>query len=135
MAELAPLLFIAIAVVFLLVLPMRQRNRAMQRAQQLQASLLPGTGVMTTSGLFGTVAAIGDDTVDLEISPGRDGPLGQGRDRRGRDPRGGRARRPPRRMPSRTPSSRPSTPSSSCGPGHTGLERLPRRGGTRTEER
>jgi preprotein translocase subunit YajC len=70
MAELVPLLFIAIAVVFLLVLPMRQRNRAMQRAQQLQASLVPGTEVMTTSGLFGTVAAIGADTVDLEISPG-----------------------------------------------------------------
>ena len=70
MAELVPLLFIAIAVVFLLVLPMRQRNRAMQRAQQLQSSLVPGTEVMTTSGLFGTVAAVGDDTVDLEISPG-----------------------------------------------------------------
>jgi preprotein translocase subunit YajC len=70
MAELVPLLFIAIAVVFLLVLPMRQRNRALQRAQQLQASLVPGTRVMTTSGLFGTVATIGDDTVDLEISPG-----------------------------------------------------------------
>jgi preprotein translocase subunit YajC len=70
MAELVPLLFIAIAVVFLLVLPMRQRNRAMQRAQQLQASLVPGTVVMTTSGLFGTVATVGDDTVDLEISPG-----------------------------------------------------------------
>ena len=70
MAELVPLLFIAIAVVFLLVLPMRQRNRAMQRAQQLQASLVPGIEVMTTSGLFGTVAAVGTDTVDLDISPG-----------------------------------------------------------------
>jgi preprotein translocase subunit YajC len=70
MAELVPLLFIAIAVVFLLVLPMRQRNRAMQRAQQLQASLVPGTEVMTTSGLFGTVADVGTDSVDLEISPG-----------------------------------------------------------------
>ena len=38
MAELVPLLFIAIAVIFLLVLPMRQRNRALQRAQQLQAA-------------------------------------------------------------------------------------------------
>jgi preprotein translocase subunit YajC len=63
-------LFIAIAVVFLLVLPMRQRNRAMQRAQQLQAALVPGTEVMTTSGLYGNVAFVGDDTVDLEISPG-----------------------------------------------------------------
>jgi preprotein translocase subunit YajC len=70
MAELVPLLFIAIAVVFLLVLPMRQRNRAMQRAQQLQAALVPGTEVMTTSGLYGTVAHVGDDTVDLEVSPG-----------------------------------------------------------------
>jgi preprotein translocase subunit YajC len=70
MAELVPLLFIAIAVIFLLVLPMRQRNRALQRAQQLQSSLAPGTEVMTTSGLFGTVVAIGDDTVDLEVSPG-----------------------------------------------------------------
>lgn len=70
MAELVPLLFIAIAVVFLLVLPMRQRNRAMQRAQQLQAALVQGTEVMTTSGLYGTVAYVGDDTVDLEVSPG-----------------------------------------------------------------
>lgn len=70
MAELVPLLFIAIAVVFLLVLPMRQRNRAMQQAKLLQDSLTIGTEVMTTSGLYGTVVALGDDTVDLEISPG-----------------------------------------------------------------
>jgi preprotein translocase subunit YajC len=63
-------LFIAIAVIFLLVLPMRQRNRAMQRAQQLQSNLVPGVEVMTTSGLYATVASIGDDTVELELSPG-----------------------------------------------------------------
>ena len=51
-----PLLFIAIAVVFLLVLPMRQRNRAMQQRSTVQASLVPGAEVMTTSGLYGTVA-------------------------------------------------------------------------------
>ncbi|HST64078.1 MAG TPA: preprotein translocase subunit YajC [Mycobacteriales bacterium] len=70
MAELVPLLFIAIAVVFLLVLPMRQRNRAMQQARLLQDSLAVGTVVMTTSGLYGTVAELGDDTIELEISPG-----------------------------------------------------------------
>jgi preprotein translocase subunit YajC len=70
MAELVPLLFIAIAVVFLLVLPMRQRNRAMQQARLLQDSLAVGTEVMTTSGLYGTVVALGDDTIELEISPG-----------------------------------------------------------------
>ena len=70
MAELLPLLFIAIAVVFLLVLPMRQRNRALQQARLLQDSLAVGTEVMTTSGLYGTVVGLGDDTIDLEISPG-----------------------------------------------------------------
>jgi len=70
MAELVPLLFIALAVIVLLVLPMRQRNRAMQATRQLQATLGVGTEIMTTSGLYGTVAAIGEDTVDLEISPG-----------------------------------------------------------------
>jgi preprotein translocase subunit YajC len=70
MAELVPLLFIAIAVVFLLVLPMRQRNRAMQQAKLLQDSLAIGTEVMTTSGLYGTVVGLGDDAIDLEISPG-----------------------------------------------------------------
>lgn len=70
MAELVPLLFIAFAVIVLLVLPMRQRNRALQQARQLQESLTVGTRVMTTSGLYGTVAALGDDTVDLEIAPG-----------------------------------------------------------------
>ena len=70
MAELVPLLFIAIAVVFLLVLPMRQRNRTMQRAQQMQANLAPGVEIMTTSGLFATVASVGDDTVDLQLGQG-----------------------------------------------------------------
>jgi preprotein translocase subunit YajC len=70
MAELVPLLFIAIAVIFLLVLPMRQRNRAMQRAQQMQTNLAPGVEVMTTSGLYATVVSIGDDTVELKLRPG-----------------------------------------------------------------
>jgi preprotein translocase subunit YajC len=70
MSNLVPLLFIAIAVVFLLVLPMRQRNRSLQQARLLQDNLGIGTGVMTTSGLYGTVVAIGDDTIELEISPG-----------------------------------------------------------------
>jgi preprotein translocase subunit YajC len=70
MAELVPLLFIAVAVIFVLVLPMRQRNRALQQARQLQDSLGVGTEVMTTSGLFGTVTALADDTVELEIAPG-----------------------------------------------------------------
>jgi preprotein translocase subunit YajC len=68
--ELVPLLFIAIMVIVLLVLPMRQRNRAMQQARMLQESLTPGTEVMTTSGLFGTVVSVAEETVELEIADG-----------------------------------------------------------------
>jgi preprotein translocase subunit YajC len=68
--ELVPLLFIAIMVIVLLVLPMRQRNRAMQQARMLQESLVPGTEVMTTSGLFGTVVSVAEESVELEVSPG-----------------------------------------------------------------
>ena len=36
----------------------------------MQDSLSVGTPVMTTSGLHGTVAGLGDKTVDIEIAPG-----------------------------------------------------------------
>ena len=54
----------------LFVLPARQRKRMAAQAQALQESLAIGTPVMTTSGLHGTVAGLGDKTVDLEIAPG-----------------------------------------------------------------
>jgi preprotein translocase subunit YajC len=65
-----PLILIALVFVVLIVLPARQRKRAQAQQQELQNSLQPGTPVMTTSGLQGKVAGIGDDTVDLEIAPG-----------------------------------------------------------------
>ena len=70
MENLFPFVLLALAVVLLFVLPARQRKRAMAQAQALQQSLTVGTQVMTTSGLYGTVAALGDTTIDLEIAPG-----------------------------------------------------------------
>jgi preprotein translocase subunit YajC len=64
------LILLALVFVVLLVLPARQRKRVQAQAQQLQNSLQVGAPVMTTSGLQGTVARLGDDTVDLEIAPG-----------------------------------------------------------------
>jgi preprotein translocase subunit YajC len=46
-----------------------QRNR-IKRAQQLQTEVEAGQQVMTVGGLFGTVAAVEDDAVVLEIAPG-----------------------------------------------------------------
>ncbi len=48
----------------------RRQKRAMQATIDLQESLRPGDRVHTTSGLEGSVVAITDDTVDLEIAPG-----------------------------------------------------------------
>jgi preprotein translocase subunit YajC len=65
-----PFILLALAVVLLFVLPARQRKRMAAKAQELQESLSVGTPVMTTSGLHGIVARLGDGTVDLEIAPG-----------------------------------------------------------------
>jgi preprotein translocase subunit YajC len=65
-----PLILLGLLAVMLFVLPARQRKRVQAKAQEMQNSLAPGTSVMTTSGLHGTVAALGDTTVDLEIAPG-----------------------------------------------------------------
>ncbi len=48
----------------------RRQKRAMQATIDLHESLRLGDRVHTTSGLQATVAAITDDTVDLEIAPG-----------------------------------------------------------------
>ena len=70
MESLLPVLVLALAFVVLIVLPMRTRNRQLQATRQLQARLTTGTEVMTTSGLYGRVVGLAEDTVDLEVSPG-----------------------------------------------------------------
>lgn len=70
MEQYFPFILLALAVLLLFVLPARQRKRMAQQAQTLQDSLTVGAPVMTTSGLHGTIAALGDKTVDIEIAPG-----------------------------------------------------------------
>ena len=70
MDQYLPLIVIAVAFVLLILLPARQRKRMQAQTQAMQASLTPGTPVMTTSGMHGTVVALGDASVDLEIAPG-----------------------------------------------------------------
>ena len=64
------LILLAVAFVALIVLPGRQRKKVQAQAAALQSSLTPGTPVMTTSGIHGTVSGLGDTTVDVEIAPG-----------------------------------------------------------------
>ena len=70
MEQYFPIILIALFAVVLFVLPARQRKRMQAQAQAMQDSLTIGTPVMTSSGLHGTVAALGERTVDLEIAPG-----------------------------------------------------------------
>jgi preprotein translocase subunit YajC len=65
-----PFFLLIVAVLLLFVLPARQRKRMQEQQKAMQDSLSVGTPVMTTSGLHGTVAHLGDTTVDLEVSPG-----------------------------------------------------------------
>ena len=70
MEQYFPIIVLALLAVMLFVLPARQRKRMQARAQELQNALTVGTPVMTSSGLHGTVAALGEQTVDLEIAQG-----------------------------------------------------------------
>lgn len=52
---------------FLIMRPQRKRQQELQRTM---ASLTPGTRVMTGSGIFGTIVAIGERQAVLAIAPG-----------------------------------------------------------------
>lgn len=49
---------------------MRKQKRQVAEVQKMQTQLVPGTRVMTTSGLYGEITAVADDTIELEIAPG-----------------------------------------------------------------
>ncbi|WP_020672600.1 preprotein translocase subunit YajC [Amycolatopsis nigrescens] len=67
---LLPLLLMAV-VAIPLVMGTRKQKRAAAEQQQLQAGLTEGDRVMTTSGLYGTVADTSNETtIDIEIAPG-----------------------------------------------------------------
>jgi len=57
----------AAAFYFLIIRPGKQRQK---QQQQLVNSLQPGVEVMTTAGIFGTLAVVTDEELSLEVSPG-----------------------------------------------------------------
>jgi preprotein translocase subunit YajC len=60
---------VALAAIFYLLI-LRPSRRRQQQALQVQSHLVPGAEVVTTSGLYGTVSAVEDDVVVLEVAPG-----------------------------------------------------------------
>jgi preprotein translocase subunit YajC len=54
----------------MLFLSSRTRKKQLAAQQEKLASIVPGVRVTTIAGLQGTVTAIADDTMELEIAPG-----------------------------------------------------------------
>ncbi|MEO3870205.1 preprotein translocase subunit YajC [Nonomuraea sp. B12E4] len=67
LGSILPLILLVVVFYFLLIRPQRKRQ---QEAVQMQNSLTPGARVMTTTGLFGTVVAVDNEDVILEVAPG-----------------------------------------------------------------
>ncbi len=69
--DLLPLLLLFGLLAVMMFFMSRRQRRAVQQQQELQKSLSVGDRVMTTSGLYGTITDISDETtIDLEIAPG-----------------------------------------------------------------
>lgn len=64
--------FLFLIVLLVLVLPMfltaRRQKKSMAKTAEMQDALKVGDRVLLTSGLHGTVAGLGDTTVDVEIA-------------------------------------------------------------------
>lgn len=67
LATFLPLVLIVLVFWFLVIRPTRKRQ---QQMSSVQSSLGPGSQVMLSSGIFGTVVAVADESVRLEIAPG-----------------------------------------------------------------
>jgi preprotein translocase subunit YajC len=65
-----PILFIVLLFVVLYVLMIRPQRNRQRQAMQTQRQVMPGQRVRTTAGIYGTVTAILDDDLEVEISPG-----------------------------------------------------------------
>jgi preprotein translocase subunit YajC len=65
--SLLPIVVLVLAFWFLFLRPARKRQ---QQVQRLQSSISVGDRVMLTSGIFGRVAQLDDETLDLEVAPG-----------------------------------------------------------------
>ena len=68
MELLFPLLILALLVPTFLGI--RRQKKEMQKVTELQDALQIGDRVTTTAGLYATVTALSETTVDLEIAPG-----------------------------------------------------------------
>ncbi|MFN8035956.1 MAG: preprotein translocase subunit YajC [Acidimicrobiia bacterium] len=65
-----PILLLVAMVAAFFVLIVRPQRRQMAAHEALVRSLAVGEAVMTSSGMYGTIRSLGDDTVEVEIADG-----------------------------------------------------------------
>lgn len=65
-----PLVLLAVTFALLWVLFIRPQQRRVRSHQVVVAGLAVGDEVMTSAGLFGTITALDDEDVRLEVAPG-----------------------------------------------------------------
>ena len=68
--SLTPILMIALLFVVMYFMMIRPQQKRRREAEQMQAALAPGDEVVTIGGLHGTVTAVEDETILLEVAPG-----------------------------------------------------------------
>jgi preprotein translocase subunit YajC len=68
-AGLVNLLFLGFLILIFYFMLIRPQKRRVDEHRKLLASINDGDEVVTIGGMFGTVRRIGDDEIELEISP------------------------------------------------------------------
>jgi preprotein translocase subunit YajC len=69
-SSLLPILIIVVLFALLYFVMIRPQRNRQRRAMQMQGGVQPGSRVRTTAGIYGTVVAVQDADVILEIAPG-----------------------------------------------------------------
>lgn len=67
LGTLLPIILIGVVFYLLIMRPARNRQR---KQMEMMSALTPGTQVMTTAGVYGTVVSIDDEDAEIEIAPG-----------------------------------------------------------------
>lgn len=67
---LSSLIFLGLLIAIFYFMLIRPQKKRMESHRELVESIGPGDEIITMTGLYGTVRAIGDDDVEIEIAPG-----------------------------------------------------------------
>ena len=66
LVQLIPFALVLAIFYFVILLPMKKRQK---KVQEFLATLKVGDKVVTTGGIYGSIAKLGDDAVQLQIAP------------------------------------------------------------------